>query len=189
MLRSALMVVTMVVLAATAAASVPLERRPPDFQRLADEARWAWSDDAANLDDSVRRFRAEGCGVEVSASSAGSERSVRFEIGGREVLTLRLHPAGVFRARDSVLFVAEFHPSHTGCALAAYHLEEGRLLWRTPLRGLGPITHFDYRNRVNLEARREAVIVRGWETAGRYIELLDPHSGRSVGHRVFAGGE
>ena len=50
--------------------------------------------------------------------------------------------------RGGVLYRAEFHPHASGCAVAAYDLKVRRQLWRSELRGLGPVDHSKYFNAV-----------------------------------------
>jgi hypothetical protein len=61
-------------------------------------------------------------------------------------------------------------------------------LWKTRLKGLGPIAHKDYRNDVNLGLEKYAVCVRGKEAFGNYIEFVDRKTGKTVGHKVYPKG-
>jgi hypothetical protein len=38
---------------------------------------------------------------------------------------------------------------------------------------------------VNLDLEKQAVCVRGNESAGRYIEYVDLRTGKTVGHKVY----
>jgi hypothetical protein len=53
---------------------------------------------------------------------------------------------------------------------------------------LGPISHFAYRNFINLDVNGEVMTVYGNETLGRYLEYKDIDTGKTVGHRIFEAG-
>ena len=59
-----------------------------------------------------------------------------------------------------------------GCAVAAYDLETGKRLWRTELEALGPVSHKQGFNHVQMESIDQVLVVRGWEEAGKYVEVL-----------------
>jgi hypothetical protein len=123
--------------------------------------------------------------VEVSAPK-GQPLTVRVKDGGREVLAFRGHWETAFTRLGDTLFVAEFSPIASGCAVVAFDLTTGRQVWRCRLRGLGPVAHSRYRNRVTIETDGRVVLVRGWEALGRYIEVVDPKTGKSAGHKKYA---
>ena len=86
-----------------------------------------------------------------------------------------------------MLYYADFHPNASGCAIVAYNLKRREELWKTPLLGMGSVSHSMYTNRVNLNVDRDHLIVYGDEAAGRYIELLNAATGRTVAHRIIRG--
>lgn len=47
------------------------------------------------------------------------------------------------------------------------------------------VDHTRYSNRVNLEVVDGAVRVFGQESARRYVEIVEPKTGKTVGHRVY----
>ena len=70
----------------------------------------------------------------------------------------------------------------------AYDLKGRKLLWLTQLKGLSPLAH--YLNWVRLErVNNEVLAVYGNEDtaghAGRYVEIVDMKTGKTVGHKVF----
>jgi hypothetical protein len=83
------------------------------------------------------------------------------------------------------LFAAEYSPSSDGCAVVAYDLDTRKELWRTQLRGLGPMLHSKYRNAVNLSVVEGVVVACAEESGGRYVECLSPRTGRVLYHRVL----
>jgi len=47
---------------------------------------------------------------------------------------------------------------------------------------MGPVEHSAYANAVRISVEAERVIVRGWESAGRYAEVLDARTGAILGN-------
>ena len=81
---------------------------------------------------------------------------------------------------------AEFHPHASGCAVVAYDLKARRQIWRSELKGLGPVDHSKYFNAVRVEPLSDEVLaIYGKESAGRYVEIVSLKTGRTVGHKVF----
>ena len=97
------------------------------------------------------------------------------------------HAHSVFSQDGAVLYYADYWPDRTGCEIVARDLKAGKELWRTNLHGLGPIKHSGYSNQVAMEADHQLITVRGKESMGRYIEFLDPRTGRILGHRIYEG--
>ena len=84
------------------------------------------------------------------------------------------------------LYAALYSGSATGCEVIALDAASGSLLWRTSLRGLGPLHHSKYRNRVQLYFNEGWPVVFGDEAAGRYVEALEPKDGRTIyNQRVY----
>ena len=95
-------------------------------------------------------------------------------------------PSGFFVDSNGVVYHAEFSPAATGCTVMAYDLKGRKLLWQNRLEGLGPVEHSKYRNVVRFERVNDEVIaIYGKETVGRYIEIVDMKTGKTVGHKVF----
>lgn len=92
-------------------------------------------------------------------------------------------PGAALAADDKRLYLAEYSAIATGASVAAFELETGRAVWKTQLFGLGPISHSKYRNEVVIQAEGERVVVSGWESEGKYVEVLDASDGRIRGSR------
>jgi hypothetical protein len=173
-------------LALAAAAPLPPQ---PDYQRLADDAKWEWAPDRANLIWSLTRFQAEYQVDVIKKPNTFGQLTIRFsKEPGKPILTLEGHYASTFLADDNVLYYAEYHPSSSGCALVAFDLANKRELWKTHLKGIGPIDHTKYSNHVALDFVGGAIKVLGHEAAGDYIEFVDLKTGKTAGHRVFRKG-
>ena len=81
------------------------------------------------------------------------------------------------------LYAALYSRSLTGCQVLSLDASSGNLLWETPLKGIGSIGHSRYTNRVQMRFRDEYLLIFGDEASGRYIEVLDPFSGRLIYNR------
>ena len=76
--------------------------------------------------------------------------------------------------------------SSTGCEVVAYDLKGQKQLWRTHLEGLVAVGDSEYCNVVRLERVNDEVLaVYGDEVAGRYVEIVDMKTGKTVGHKEF----
>jgi hypothetical protein len=158
---------------------------PPDYQQQADAAKWEWRDDQATVLHALRNFHADFQVEIVKKPNTFGELTIRFTKDGKEALAIQGHYGTTFAVKDSVLFYSDYHGSASGCALVAFDLANRKELWKTPLKGLGPIAHTRYHNAVAVELAGDAVKVLGNESAGKYIEFIDCKTGKTVGHRVF----
>ena len=156
-----------------------------DYQRQADEAKWDWQPEHATVLHATLNFHGDYQVEIVKKANTFGDLTIRFTKDGKEALSLKGTYATTFVSKDSTLFYADFTPWASGCALVAYDLANKKELWKAPLKGLGPISHFGYSNNVALELAGDAVKVTGHETAGNYIEFVDTKTGKTVGHKVF----
>ena len=158
-----------------------------DYQKIADGARWGWS--------------AEEATPFYCTSQAGSTFDIHLinDHGKRHVWTIRIlkenrkvyewagHRLSVFRILDDRLYYARYHPSSTGGVIVAVDLGTGRELWESRLQALGGISHSAYFNSMTLDANHDVVSVYGNEAMGRYFEIKDARTGKTVAHRLFKG--
>jgi hypothetical protein len=158
--------------------------RGEDYQKKADEAPWEWSDERASAADSAKRLKG-AYKAEVAPRGMFGDRVIRVLKDGAIVHFFEGHKGTVFAVRDNVLYYADFIPSSDGCGVVAWDLKAKKRLWKTQLKGLGPIAHFAYHNAVTLDVDGQAVCVRGKESLGRYIEYVDRKTGKTVGHKVY----
>jgi hypothetical protein len=114
------------------------------------------------------------------------ELRFRFVRNGKEILALEGHFHTVFRTDEEIMYFADFDWASDGCTLVAYDLKTGRCLWRTQLKAVGPFDHSLYRNHINMELAPGVICVRGYESGGDYIEIVDRKTGKTLAHRVFA---
>jgi hypothetical protein len=163
----------------------PEERRSLPEQAAAEEKKWTWSDDRATAEASARAL---GGGYRVQFDPTPGRpwaSTLTLTREGRAIHSWEGDPYSVFVLAHDVLYRADFLPTRTGCAVIAYDLKGGRPLWKTDLWGVPVSTHSQYRNRINLEIDDRHMVVYGNESFGRYIELLDLKTGKTVGQRLL----
>ena len=157
-----------------------------DYQKVADATAWNFSQEQAGVADSLLRFSRDYQVELIRPKNKFGDIIVRVVDDGKEVFSFTGHYRTVFRSSGDVLVYADFMASRSGCSLVAFDLKKQKQLWKTDLKGLGPIAHFGYTNAVNLEiVNNEAVRVFGNEAAGQYLEFVDLTSGKTVGHRKY----
>jgi len=124
--------------------------------------------------------------VEVTNRTTQPWNSLTIRIGiSGEVLTWEGHPGTTFVRHRDVLYLSDYYPLRTGCAVIAFDLNTRKQLWRSHLIGVPCIGHSKYSNVVDMEFKDNLVVVYGWESAGRYIEKVDPKTGESVYHKLL----
>jgi hypothetical protein len=157
-----------------------------DYQKIADATAWSWSAERANVGDSFLKLTNTYQVELIRKKNKFDEITIRFLDDGKEIVAWEGHYRSVCSLNGDVLVYAAFHPSSTGCAVVAYDLKNMKQLWKTDLKGLGPIRHFRYSNSVNLTIiNNNAVEVFGKESAGQYLEIVDLKTGKTVGHRTY----
>ena len=161
-----------------------------DPQVEAERAEWKWSDERATVLDSMLRASCDYRIELLRKKKAWGELTIRFADKDGVALTIAGHAGTSFVTDGTIVYYADYHPISTGCSLIAYDLMAKKQLWKTALKGLGPIDHTKYRNRVLVERMPGGALrVWGWESAGKYLELVDPKKGKTVAHRLFAEGK
>lgn len=86
---------------------------------------------------------------------------------------------------DQRLYVSNFSNMAAGTIVTAYDLRTGDRMWQTGLRGVGPVVHSIYLHDEQLRLERGRLVAIGWELGGRWVEVLDPVSGRDLGNRLL----
>jgi hypothetical protein len=174
---------------AVTAAPAPEEK---DYQKIADKEEWKWVPERASAREGAKNFKGDfKAGVVERDVNGFKSVNINFTKGDDVVFTIEGHAETVFAGRDNVVYYADFSQAASGCVVIAYDLGTKKQLWKTNLKGLGPIGHTRYRNRVTLDIKDDAVHVLGNEAAGKYVEYLDLKTGKTVGHKIVekAGGK
>src|SRR5262245_54965796 len=152
-----------------------------DYQKRAEETAWKWKDDEATVAHSFLVYQTS-FDVKLERTVKTGDITVTFARDGKTLYTVAGNLGTVFRINGDTLVFARFHPSASGATIVAVDLSTGKELWATHLKGLGPIQHSAYLNRLNLDAQSDVVTVFGNESQGRYVEILDAKTGKTVGH-------
>lgn len=154
-----------------------------------DELEWTWDKnqenplDCAVLSDGRYQFQLET----LVSRKYGLKISVLKN--GKSAYSWEGHYYSVFRIENDRLYYADWDFSRSGGQVVAVDLENGKEIWRTSLNALGPIVHFQYLTRLNLKVTDHGITVYGDESQGRYIEVKDIGSGKTIGQKMFSVNE
>jgi hypothetical protein len=141
----------------------------------------------SGLEFSLRENR-EACDIEVIYEpKKRQELRIVFLRKGKRLMEVRGHLQSLFRVSEDKLYFVEYVPNQRGCAVVAYDLSNGKMLWRSPLRGAkGKETGIV--QCVNMSAG-EWVGLSCREADGQFGVLLDRTTGAELAHRVYTGEE
>src|SRR5262245_22247361 len=122
-----------------------------EYQKRADATQWH----APEKGDDFRRCLAhELTDYTVDVERKASRHwdvTIRVLDRGKELYSWGGHLDSVFFARNGVLYHADYHYATSGCSIVALDLKAQKQLWKTHLKGLGPISHSKYHNLIRLE--------------------------------------
>lgn len=175
---------------ATVVAAPVLKKRLKDYQKLADETEWHFPE-VRDLNTAARDFhaavRTELGEYDLKGTNIKAEGIfLRISKDGNELMEWTTHAHAAFAQRNGVLYYTDFHTSASGCKVVAFDLKAKKQLWTCDLKGLGPIDHSKYRNEVRMKVLDDYTLkVFGKESAGRYLEIVDRTTGKTVGHKLF----
>jgi hypothetical protein len=156
------------------------------YQKIADATPWSWSADRASVTDSFLRFPNTYQLELIRPKEKNGVVMIRLNDDGKELYSWLGHYGSVFALSGDVLVYADYGQGRNGCSLIAFDLNQKKQLWKTELKGIGPIPHSRYANAVTLEFIDGATVrVFGNESAGKYLEFVDINTGKTVGHRVY----
>jgi hypothetical protein len=112
--------------------------------------------------------------------------TVRVSDGEKELYSFKAHAGTVFFERDGVMFHTQYSPVSSGCSIVAFDLKAKKELWKTRLQALPLKPHSAYHNEVKVEPHDAGLlVVYGYESYGKYVEIVDRNTGKTVGHKVF----
>lgn len=162
----------------------PEKPKPPatDWQKWADDA--AWKPPAEDLGYCLAN-EARAYDVTRKKESRGV-LTIRVSDGDAELYSFGAHTGTMFFERNGVLYHTEYSRGVNGCVMVAFDLRAKKQLWKTHLKGIGEVQHSAYTNEVRMNPYLEGVlVVYGNESFGKYVEVLDIETGKTVGHKVF----
>jgi hypothetical protein len=176
-------------LGAAALLAAPVESSAParsaHYQKVADGLTWKDPEkqSSPSFEDQLPGYQAEAV---KDASDPLDRTTIYVRAGGRERCSWVERGDFAYFGRADVLYRADYQWTSSGCTVVAFDLKAGKELWKASLKGLGPVDHSKYSNRVWMERLDDAVFaVYGKESAGRYVELVDFKTGQTVGHKVY----
>jgi outer membrane protein assembly factor BamB len=106
-----------------------------------------------------------------------------------QTISARTTDAAALVVHRGKLYAALYSRYAAGCRVLTLDASSGHRLWETRLTGVGSVMHSKYMNRVQMRMKGKRLVVFGDESGGRYIEVLDPLSGRSIHNRRLKRGE
>lgn len=106
------------------------------------------------------------------------------------IISLGGHRWSSFTSWENILLFADYRPMAPGCAVEGYDLNDGKRLWRTELSVAGPGSpkpdvRTDYFTRAALRFNKGTLELVVRETAGHYMEILDPKTGKRQERHVY----
>lgn len=159
-----------------------VEQVYPDYVAIAGQTGWTWSDEratpdfyAAHLDPAYR----------IESTAEPWHRVFTLWRGQRRVYDWIGNDATVFTIVGRRLYYADLNLASCGGSVVAVDVGTGSQLWREPLLAVGDWSHSKYGNEMNLPADGRIVTVFGKESCGRYVEIKDTATGRTLGHRAY----
>jgi hypothetical protein len=145
---------------------------------------WRWSKDKANLTYSTKRYLPDYEVERVRPKEYYTPINIRRKQDRKVIYSFEEgHESVVFTRWKDVLYIAEYSPIRSGCEVVALDLQTGKQLWRSRLQGIGPTSHSQYLNLVNIETDGQKLIITGNEAHGRYIEQVDLRSGKTLANK------
>jgi hypothetical protein len=143
---------------------------------------WAKTPEEKDLAACVARYLGDYRVESVRSGLTGSKVTLQVRDNEQLVFTWEGHDYTVFTRSGRVLFLADYDPRSTGCAVVAYDLKARKELWRTELEGIGGVSLSKYHNRVTISLASDGnvVVVCGDEASGRYVERLNARTGKDL---------
>jgi hypothetical protein len=117
---------------------------------------------------------------------------------GKKLVEADAHLGCSFQIFDGVLYLARSHVATMGCTMTACSMTDGSIVWTTDKLGIPPQSHSAYGNEAYItlsrprevpgEERGDSIILRGRESYGDYMTVLDRRTGKILANRVFREG-
>jgi outer membrane protein assembly factor BamB len=163
---------------------------PPPWNTGAVGTTWEWDESAASPFGSLRRYgSAYDVRILLQKQKDGSRLSISFLDGEREVFTIHGHDRTVFATWGDRLYYGLFNTASNGAEIVAVDLKTGEELWKSPVFGIGMVSHSSYSNALILKADPHAVTIYGNEAGGQYFETEDTNTGVTTTHKIFSRDE
>lgn len=89
-------------------------------------------------------------------------------------------PACDFILKDSLLYIANYHPIATGSKLCCYDLKAKKMKWTADVKQI-MASHSEYCNQVIISMYKDKIVMEGIEAAGSYVQIFDVETGKRLG--------
>ncbi len=173
--------------------AVPAAGAAPALPDELTELPWEWSGDAEQTrfyEGPVTLSGPDGASfVYTHTEDPDRDTLQRLGPGGKVLWTAQLDPEFVGNVAllliSDTLYVARYCTISSGARLLAFGADNGKQRWSTWLQAMGPVAHSEYFNEVQLREQHGHVVVYGNESQGRYVEVVDPATGRTLSNRRF----
>lgn len=154
----------------------------PDYEKPIAEWDWHWE---------------HYVGLLSSMGETNSRFKVRFERsrdkqlmtvldGERTVGSWKVYHLTLFRIVENRLYFAFWDWQRIGSTIVAIDLETGNELWRQKTKALGATGRgLRSGNLLNLDVTPKGVVIWGWESDGRYVELKSLTTGETIEQKIF----
>ncbi len=150
-----------------------------------DQWHWKWSEGKSSV---FHYFVNSPSAYKTSLVRSGAGRfgpiTIQISKSGELLFELKGHEKSVFVIKDDTLVYADYSEYSTGCKLIAIDLSRKKKQWEKRLKGIGRVSHSEYTNRINMEIRKNDVVVYGNELSGQYIEVVRIDDGKEKFHAV-----
>jgi hypothetical protein len=177
---------------AVSAAPVPPTPPVPDWKPAIKAREFIFEADNSGPLNSVAAAKKAGLDAGYQPNPNGfGEGEFTFQKKDGPQITVRGHFGTPAVVHGDALYVADFCPIANGCKIVAYDLTTGKKAWDRPLAGIGEVSHSKYRNRVAMSVEKHstekhfALVIVGWESSGRYVEVLDLTTGKQLAHKTY----
>jgi hypothetical protein len=117
---------------------------------------------------------------------------------GKTVAEIKTHWGCTFEVFEDVLYFVQNHDDDAGCTIVAYSMLDGSVAWTNDKLGMHPAGHSGYGNLTYIgisnghevpgEQDGDSIILRGRESYGDYMTVLDRQTGQVVANHVFREG-
>lgn len=166
------------------------ETKKQEFQKRAEKTTWWWSDRNATLLWCIEQKRLDGYDLSISFTATNRYHpTITIERDKKPLYSWSGHEYSVFHIKSNTLYYASFwQNSGPITTIVAVDLTNGTELWRMPTKGVSKRATFSaYRIRCILDVNVESGVISIWgnESDGRYYELKDIRTGKTVGHKAF----
>lgn len=158
----------------------------PTYKKMAKDWIWSWSPEGVNLLSYIIKYPGK---YQIKLTRNPRDRwllLIQIFHDQAEICKWATNRNGAFLQVGGILYYTEFAMMSSGMFLVAYDLSNNKQLWKSKLKGIGPIGHSEYFNwGAHLEIKDDVIQVIGKESAGSYVEFIYRPTGKTIAHKVF----